>query len=180
MHPGLSLGDPAIIDQALHKRMVTGELAQLASPQQIGATIADVRDRQLLASHQPDRDRRTRAVKGWVLLNQIDQLGVGFVEHAGQGEEWVALNRGLVEISHLRDRHRAGHIATRCATHAIGHSQQMWPGIAGVLVVAAYATDIGEGGELELHLRSSKKVLPIRIWVPKVIVVGWVIRWLLT
>ena len=81
---------------------------------------------------------------------------------------------------HARTMLISSDVAARCATHTVGHGQEVRPGIAGVLVVAAYATDIGEGGELELHLRSSKKVLPIRIWVPKVIVVGWVIRWLLT
>ena len=163
MDPCLLLGDPAVIDQALHERMVAGQLTQLPITQQIGPTVTDVRDRQLLADHQPDRDRRTGAVEGWVLLDQIGQLGVGFVEHAGQHQERIAVGLRLIEATHLRDRGRAGDVAARCTTHAVGHGQQVRPGIAGVLVVASYATNIGEGGEKELHLRSSKKVLPIRI-----------------
>ena len=48
--PRLLLGDPALVDQALHEGVVLGELADLAVAQQVAAAVADVADAERVPS----------------------------------------------------------------------------------------------------------------------------------
>ncbi len=90
----------------------------------------------------------------------------------------VVVVGGRVEPAELADRRTGGEVAPGGATHAVAHGEEPGTGIAGVLVVLAYAPDVGDRGVLqsERHLRSSRRVLPMRTWVPSASVVGWVMR----
>jgi hypothetical protein len=57
--PRVLLGDAALVDQALHERVVAGELADLVVAIEVGAAVADVTHRQPLPVEQ--RDGRGRA-----------------------------------------------------------------------------------------------------------------------
>ena len=90
----------------------------------------------------------------------------------------VALRGRLVEHPQLADRGAGGQVAPGRAADAVADREQPGAGVPGVLVVLAYAPDVGDRGvvESERHFRSSRMVLPMRTWVPRASVVGWVIR----
>ena len=90
----------------------------------------------------------------------------------------VGLAGRLVEAPQLPDGGARGEVAAGGAADAVADGEQPGSGVAGVLVVLAYAPDVGDRGVLqsERHFRSSRMVLPMRTWVPRARVVGWVIR----
>jgi hypothetical protein len=61
--PRLLLGDPALVDEALHQRVVGGEAAQLAGAQQVAATVPDMADLQDGAVEHGGGDRRAGALE---------------------------------------------------------------------------------------------------------------------
>ncbi len=124
---------------------------------------------------------------------RLDDLGepvVGQMDGRGELAEGVVARRD-VELAQGVDRGAAGDVAAGGAADPVGDHEQVRAGVPGVLVVAADPADVGERGEAQgqdilvclrvaAHLRSSRMDLPIRIWVPSVIEVGWVIRLLPT
>src|SRR3546814_306578 len=121
---------------------------------------------------------------------------MGAVQGAGDQGEHVGAGR-LVELAQLLYGGPAGDVTARGAADAVADRQQPRTGVPAVLVVLADAPDVGEGGEVEeqarvllrvsagrrrcvgvghRHFLSSRTVFPIRTWVPRASVVGWLIR----
>ena len=80
-----------------------------------------------------------------------------------------AAERLAVEVDQRADDDRAGDVAAGVAAHAVGHHEQVRPGIPGVLVVRADQPDVGAGGVVDAKgiviaptCRSSMTVLPMR------------------
>ena len=197
--PGLLLGDPALVDQALHERVVLGELRQRAVAQEVAAAVADVREADPVAVEERRRDRRAGAVELGLLLDELGDPVVRPVDGAGEGLEQVRGRRAVEPAERLHGG-AAGHVAAGRAAHAVGDDQQVLARVAGVLVVLADPADVGQRGVAQrepvatglgdgivgtvvlLHrgqpyFLSSRVVFPIRTVLPSCRVVGWVSRW---
>ena len=61
--PRLLLGDPALVDEALHERVVGGELGELAVAEQVAAAVADVADADPGAVEERGRGRGAGAAR---------------------------------------------------------------------------------------------------------------------
>jgi hypothetical protein len=153
--PRLLLGDPALVDEALHERVVAGDLRQLAAAEQVTPGVADVADRDPMPVEQGDRCRRTGAVEGGVLVDLRRDRLVRLVQPVGDPGEQVGRAGRLVELAQLVDRRARGDVTTGGSADAVADGQQPRAGVAGVLVVLAHATDVGDGvvGEAELLRR---------------------------
>src|SRR3954451_1297313 len=179
---GVGLADAPLVDQALHERVVAGELADLAVAVEVGAAVTDMAHGQADAVEECDGGGGARAAEGGLVVDEgADPVG-GAVQGAGhQVEPGLLVDLGvgwLVESTELADRRARGQVTARGPTDPVADREEPGPGVPGVLVVLADATDVGDRGvlESECHFRSSRMVFPIRTWVPRARVVGWVIR----
>src|SRR6185503_19428906 len=122
------------------------------------------------------------AAERGLLVHEVADLVRRAVQGTGDQLEPAArvvlVAGALVEPAQLADRGAGGEVAPGGAADTVAHGEQPGPGIAGVLVVLAYAPDVRDRGVLqsERHLRSSRRVLPMRTCVPSVSVVGCVMR----
>ena len=179
VHPRLVLGDPALVDQALHEGVVGGQLGEGAVAQQVAAAVTDVADADLGAVEDDGRDGGAGALDLGVLRDQAGDAVVAAVDRAGEAAEHVALEvlaGRLVELAEHLDGGRAGDVAARGATDTVGDHEQVGSGVPGVLVVAPNPADVGKRCVAQLHLRSSRIVFPMRIWVPSWMAVAWEMR----
>ncbi len=144
--PGLLLGDPALVDQGLHERVVLGQLAQLAAAEQVGPAVAHVDEAQPGAVEQRGGHRGAGAVELGVLLDHLGELVVDPVHGPGQGGQHLGAG-GLVQPAEQVDRGGAGHVAVRRAADTVGDHQQVLAGVAGVLVLLAVPPEVGDRGE---------------------------------
>ncbi len=145
--PRLLLGDPALVDEALHERVVGGELRDLALAEQVGAAVADMPDRGPGSVEEGHGGGGAGAVERGVLVDQRADRAVGIVECVGDPRELVgALGRGLVEPAQLRDRRRGGDVTARRATDTVADAEQPGTGVPGVLVVLADPPHVGDRG----------------------------------
>ena len=157
-------------------------LPDLVVAQQVGTAVADVAHRQPVTVEQRDRGRRTRAGEAGLVVDQVPDPLRGPVDRTGHllepGVLVVVRARRLVDAADLADGRARGEVAPGRTADAVADRQQPRPGVPGVLVVLADPPDVGDRGVLqsERHLRSSRRVLPMRTWVPSVSVVGWVMR----
>ena len=195
--PRLLLGDPALVDEGLHEGVVEGQLADRAVAEEVAAAVTDVAD----AEPATVEDRHGRggagAVERRVVVDQLDQPVVGPVDRAGDPRQQVlgrVAGRRGVEAPELGDRRARGDVAAGGPADAVADGEQPGAGVPGVLVVLAHPADVGDGGVVQTQRRrgrgcrlrcvghtvgyflSSRIVLPMRTWVPMVIVVGWLIR----
>ena len=182
MGAGVDLGDPALVDQALDEGVVAGELADLLGAEQVGAAVADVSHRQARPVEQRHRRGGAGAAERRLLVDEVaDPVGStvqGCVDEPEPRLLVVGLAGRLVEEAQLADGGARREVTAGRAPDAVADREQPGSGVAGVLVVLAYAPDVRDRGVLqsERHFRSSRMVLPIRTWVPRASVVGWVIR----
>ena len=143
--PGLVLGDPSLVDQALHERVVLGELADHAVAEQVAATVTDVPDAQLGAVEERRGDRRTRALELRVLVDQLGDPVVRPVDRSREGLEHV-VGRRYVESAQNLYGGAAGDIAASRATDPVRDDQESFAREAGVLVVLSHSAHVGERG----------------------------------
>src|ERR1035437_6255903 len=140
---GLCLGDPALVDQTLNKRVVVGDLGERAIAQKVGAGVADVRDRDLVACSQQCSDRSAHALQLRLALYRVSQLGVRRAQHLREPvQSLICAGVLTVETDHLADRDRACNIACGVAAHSIGDDEQVRTGIPRVLVLLSYQSDV--------------------------------------
>ena len=71
---GLLGGDPAVVDQRLHERVVVGDLRELAVAHQVGAGVADVAQRQPAAGEEDRGERRPHALELGGLADHLAQV----------------------------------------------------------------------------------------------------------
>jgi hypothetical protein len=106
------LGDPTLVDQALHERVVAGELADLAVPVEVGAAVTDVTHRQPPAVEEGHRGGGAGPAESRLLVDEVADLVRGAVERAGDQLQpvlgVVVLTGRLVEAAELTDRGARG------------------------------------------------------------------------
>ena len=183
VHPRLVLGDAPLVDQALHEGVVGGQLGEGAVAQQVAAAVTDVADTDVGAVEDDGGDGRAGALDLRVLGDQARDAVVAAVDRASEAAEHVPLEltaRGLVELAEHLDGGGTGDVAAGRATDPVGDHEQVGSGVPGVLVVASYPPDVRKCGVAQLHLRSSRIVLPMRTWVPSWMAVAWEMRLLPT
>ena len=180
VHPRLVLGDPALVDESLHEGVVAGQPADLAVAEEVGPAVADVAHAGPVAVEERDRRRRARAARARGPRRRARRscrgrgAGPSTPGRAGGPRRRTCSARRLVESAQLLDRGRRGDVAARRAADPVADGEQVGAGVAGVLVVLADPADVGDRAVVELHFLSSRIVLPMRTWVPRVMVVGLV------
>ncbi len=99
---GVLLGDPALVDEALHERVVLGDLADLPGAEQVGAAVADVPERQLRAVEEREGGGRAGAAEAGVVVDELGDPVVGAVQGAGHLAAHVVAGRRGGLASSLR------------------------------------------------------------------------------
>ncbi len=80
---GLLVGEPALAPQLLDQRVIGGEQPELAVAIDVGATVADVRERDLVALHHGRGQRRPHPRMALVVLGEaVDALVCGLGDRA--------------------------------------------------------------------------------------------------
>ena len=146
---GLLLGDPALVDQALHPGVVLGDLGEHAVAQQVGAGVADVDEAEPLAGPQQGGQRGAHALQLRVLLDHHAQLVVGALHGGAERGEDVGAGHVVVELDEGGDHLGGGDLAGGLAAHAVGDGEQPGAGVAGVLVALADHALVRSGGEAQ-------------------------------
>ena len=181
VHAGLVLVDPALVDEALDEGVVAGELADLAVAEEVRAGVADVPHAEPAAVEEREGGRRAGAAERRVLVDQLSDPVVRAVQGVVDQGQQVAV-AGLLG-RRLVSRPRSCAIAVldatspRAAPPTPSQTAMRWGPAYPESWLSLRTRPTSEiAGEVELHFLSSRIVLPMRIWVPSVIVVGWVIR----
>jgi hypothetical protein len=60
---GLLLGDPAVVDERLHERVVVGHLGEDAVTHQVGTRVTDVAQAEAATGEQDGGERRPHALQ---------------------------------------------------------------------------------------------------------------------
>ena len=184
--PRLVLGDPALVDEGLHERVVVGQLRERAVAEEVGAAVADV-------AHAEARRRRRARTVAVVLV----PLSAGSSSTSSPIRSWARCRAPAtwpsrssvgccVEPPQLLHGRAGRDVAAGGSAHAVADREQPGSGVPGVLVVLADPADVGDRGVVEAERQSGRPVLATsaargsscrsRTWVPRVRVVGWVIR----
>ena len=161
-------GDPALVDQRLNERVVTGDLRQVVVAQQVGARVADVHEAELAAREEDRGERGAHAVEFGFFL---DVIGDGIVALAGgclELAEQILAGLVVVEMRQGGNHQLRRDLTGRVSAHAVGQSQQACTGVHGIFVVGAHETAVAARrvAENKGHGRSSITVLPTRTGVP--------------
>ncbi|ESU50049.1 hypothetical protein P376_1974 [Streptomyces sp. HCCB10043] len=162
---GLFLGDPALVDQALHPGVVLGDLRQDAVAQQIRAGVADVHQAEALAGPEQGGERGAHALQLGILLDHDAQLVVGLLYGGAERGQEIGSRYVVVERDERGDHLGAGDLTGRLAAHAVGDGEEPGAGVAGVLVSLADHALVRPGGEAQrqthAHLARRLGVQPV-------------------
>ena len=140
---GLLGGQPALADELVDERVVVGEPLQAAVTQPVGATVADVRDHDLLLADIHGRQRRAHTRLLGVRLRQLMDARVGRLRERDQRGVGVC---GVAQpFAEGLDGDLRGDLAGLGAAHPVGHDEQRRTGQQRVLVGAALAAGVGRG-----------------------------------
>lgn len=145
----LLLGDPSLVDEALHPGVVLGDLGEDAVAQQVGAGVADVDHAQALPGPQQGGQGGAHALQGGVLLDHLPQLVVGALDGVAEGGEDVGAGHVVVEGDDGGDHLGGGDLTGGLAAHAVGDGEQARTGVAGVLVALPDHALVGTCGEAQ-------------------------------
>ncbi len=182
---GLLLGDPAVVDEALDEGVVLRQPAQRPLAQQVAPAVPDVADGDLGPVEERGGDRRTGAVELGVLVDELGEPVVGAVDRARHrlaacpAEAARRGGAGSAPPCCSRCR-RARPRPPRRRPSAGADRRTRSPGCSSGR--GRRRTGRRTGGSAESdpcgrrYFLSSRVVLPIRIWVPRETVVGWVSR----
>ena len=120
---GLLLGQAPLAHQLLDERVIVGQALEPAVAQQVGATVADVRDRDLVLADVGGRQRRPHARPLCVAARQLVDPLVGFADELGE----PLLGRYVARRQPPReelDRRARGDLARLRAAHPVGDDEQ--------------------------------------------------------
>ena len=145
MPTGLGRGELALVDQALHERVVAADLGEDSVTQPVGTRVADVGGREPLAVPQHRLQRGAHALDGGVGRHQVAEVVVGGAHRFLEGGERVDVVELAVELTDDVHRLGGGEVTRSGAAHAVGHGDQPAAGVPGVLVVGAAQTGVGQG-----------------------------------
>ena len=185
--PRLLLGDPALVDQGLHEGVVVGELGERAVAEEVGAAVADVADADPGPSKSGDGRGGAGAVERGVLVDQLGDPVVGAVQRAGDlAEQVVSAVSGpggsssrrscaIAVLEAMSPRAAPPTPSQTASSHGPAYPES-WLSLRTRPTSESARSQarpqvVGIG-----YFLSSRIVLPMRTWVPRVIVVGWVIR----
>ncbi len=79
-------------------------------------------------------------------VDQFGQQGVGGLDFVRQHGSRVAVVIPVVQVEHVQDSRRGGHVTAGVAAHAVGHDGQVPADVGGVVILGADASDIRAGG----------------------------------
>ena len=144
MMPRFLGGELAGLDHVSHKAVVARELLQLAVMQQIGARVADLCDDQALVFQHAGGKGGAHAVAAAPVARRADDLAVRFFDGVLQDGAVEVFRSQLGQHVH---RYLRGHLACGVAAHAVGDGEQRRGYYQAVLVVVAYAADVGSASE---------------------------------
>ncbi len=143
VHAGLVAADLALVDQALHERVVGADLLERPVTEAVGARVAEVRVRDLRPVPEHRLERGAHPLDGGVAGDQLAEPGVG----GGDG----LLERGhrvdvqvTIELTDDVQRLGGGDVSGSGTAHAVGHHQEPVAGVAGVLVGGPAQTGVGQ------------------------------------
>ena len=142
-------GDPALVDEGLHERVVVGDLAELPVAQQVAARVADVQQPHPAARRQDRREGRAHALELGIAGDHVVQVLVGPHRRLAQGREQVGAGGVLVERGQRGDRHGARDLAGGVSAHPVRDSEQPGTGVDGVLVAGPQQAGVRARGEAQ-------------------------------
>ncbi len=168
---GLLRRQPALVDEALHERLVQRQLLHRAVAQPIGAGVADLGDADSAAVPQDRGQRRAHALE---LLARVDREPEALVRRGDaslQDRAQVGSGLLLVQGEQCGDDRAARDLAGGVTAHAVGDDEQARADVRGVLVVGADQAHVGAGGGAQgqghaRYFRSSSSVLPTLTGTP--------------
>jgi hypothetical protein len=140
---GLLGGDPAVVDERLHERVVVGDLRELAVTDQVGARVADVAEREPPTGEEDRGEGGAHALELRGLADDLAQVLAALEDGLAHGLEQVSGRRVVVEVLERGDDDLAGDVTGGVPTHAVGDRQQPRPGVDRVLVVATDEAAVG-------------------------------------
>ena len=143
---GLFGGDPALVDQALHERVVVGDLGEDAVAQQVAAGVPDVQQPEAVAGEQQRGEGGAHAVEGCVAVDHVAQMRVGTDGGLAQGGQQVGAGGVLVEGRERGDSDRAGNLSGGVPAHPVGDREQPGAGVDAVLVPGTQQPDVRQRG----------------------------------
>ena len=140
---GLGRGELALVDEALHERVVAADLGELAVAQAVGARVADVGGREALAVPEHHLEGRAHALDGGVVRHELAEVVVGGAHRLPESGEGVDVVELAVELADDVHRLGGGEVTRGGPAHAVGDGDQPAAGVSGVLVVGAAQTGVG-------------------------------------
>ena len=147
----LGLGHPALVAHLLHPGVVAAQPGEPAVAEQVGARVADVREREPLAVGEQRGQCGRHAAERRVVPHAVAHLALalrdGAAEHAGRAQPDARQGRGGDDVS----RGGRGDLARGVAADTVGNEHQGRPGEAGVLVARAHESDVRAAGGREAH-----------------------------
>ena len=154
-----SSGRLALLHHELHQGLIPGQLDEVGAAEQVRPAVADLPDHglELAGDGEHGRGRPHAAVARLAIAHGAQRLGRGL---QGAGDAAPDLHGHAVGHRGRDDvrRHRARHLSTRGAPHAVTHREPRGPWTGGgdehdVFVVPADVASDGPAGRLESQLR---------------------------
>ena len=146
MARGLVLGDPALVDQGLHERVVPRDLREHAVAEEVGAGVADVHHAEPAAREQHRGERGAHAVEVGLLADELGDRVVALGGGLGELAQEVVAGLVVVERHEGGDDQLRGHLAGRVSAHAVGEGEQARARVDRVLVVLPYQAPVTASG----------------------------------
>ena len=117
-------GDAALGNLVGHDRVVPRHLRQRITAQKVGAAVADMSDRGVLAMEQRRCQRRPHAGVCWLVLTGLEHRLVRAAVRLLQRQSQVAVRKRRKRLDERVHRDLAGDISRGMPTHAVGHDQE--------------------------------------------------------
>ncbi len=144
---GLLLGELALATQLLDQRMIGREEGQLSVAPEVGATVADVGEGDIVVMDEGGGERGPHArPRGVVLGEAVDPL-VGRLRDPAQ-ERLCRLGSGALGLLERLGGDARRDLAGLGAAHPVGHDEQRGAGEVGVLVRRPLASGVRAEGLL--------------------------------
>jgi hypothetical protein len=141
--------------QLRDERVIVGELADPPAAHEIGAAVADVREREPSAAREHRDERRAHARDLGLALRGRKHVVVGRGDAVAQllGQGRAAVGDQLERLHRVLDREPARELPRHVTAHPIRHQIEPERGRerVGVLVRGAPLSDVRTGGGTELH-----------------------------
>ena len=180
---GLLGGDPALVDEHLHERVVVGDRLELVVAQHIAARVADMGESEAVAGRaQNSGDGGAHSGEFGLFTDTTADAVIGFEDRGAEEFEGVLASGFAVEFGQAGHGDRRGDVPAGVTAHSVGDEQEIGSRIAGVLVVLTHQPGVRPGcrtesdGTAGRHDWVSRVVCPMVIRVPIASWMGPVMR----